>query len=295
MRDFEILFDHGEDGEAVDPAMARYGKLGFPAASGDRPWVYANFVQTLDGIVSLLGDEAGGADIGGVPEDRWLMDLLRAHADAVILGMGTLRTEQRLGRPRARGPVFRIVDTELQQLRGRLGRGRERNVLVTARAEFQMSDYAVFDGELVDAAVVTTREGARKLEAQRERHPGVDIVAVDAAGEGVDLSRAISALKERYGIRYLLCEGGPSLYSGMLTAGLIDEKFLTVSPLEVGGLSAHGVRPTVLPVVGFSKEDAVRWQWLSCRKVGDYQFHRFRREASLREASLAKPAAFVRL
>jgi riboflavin biosynthesis pyrimidine reductase len=281
MRDFEVLFDHGGSSE-VKTALARYGTLGFPPAPEGRPWIYANFVQTLDGIVSLLGDEASGADIGGLPEDRWLMDALRAQADAVILGMGTLRAEQKMGRPRARGPVFRIVDPELQQLRRELGRGRERNVLVSARADFQLSDYAVFDGEQVDATVITTREGARRLEEQP--HPGVDIVAVEAAGEegaerSVDLRQAVAALKEQYGIRYLLCEGGPSLYSGMLMAGLIDEKFLTVSPLEVGEMSAHGVRPTVLPGVGLSRQDAVRWRWLSCRKVDDYQFHRFRREA----------------
>jgi len=256
MRNFEVLFDYGEDGGVLDPAMARYGR-----------------------IVSLLGDEAGGADIVEVAEDRWLMDLLRAHADAVLLGMGTLREEQRLGRPRARGPVFRIVDAGLQELRAMLGRGRERNVLLTARADFQMSDYAVFDGELVDVTVVTTREGAARLEAQRGHHAWVDIIAVDGAeGGGVDLRKAVTALEERYGIRYLLCEGGPSLYSGMIQAGLIDEKFVTVSPMEVGRLSAYGPRPTVLPEVGFSRDEAVRWQWLSCRKVDDYQFHRFRRK-----------------
>jgi 5-amino-6-(5-phosphoribosylamino)uracil reductase len=244
--------------------------------------VYANFVQTLDGIVSLGGADASGAAISESAEDRWLMDLLRAHADAVMLGMGTLREEQQMGRPRPRGPVFCIMDAGLEQLRTKLGRGRQRNVLVSARAQFQMSDYAVFDGERVDVTVVTTREGAQRLEAQREpggSHAWVDIVAVDGAGAaGVDLRQAVAALEERYGIRYLLCEGGPVLYSGMLAAGLIDEKFLTVSPLEVGRLGAAGPRPTVLPEVGFSKEEAARWTWLSCRKVGDHQFHRFRRK-----------------
>ena len=112
----------------------------------------------------------------------------------------------------------------------------------------------------------------------------MDIIAIDqpAHGEGVDLRSAVAILKERYGITYLLCEGGPCLYSGILTAELIDEKFVTVSPMEVGLLSAQGLRPTVLPHVGFSKEDAVRWSWLSCRKVGDYQFHRFRRKVNSR-------------
>jgi len=279
MHDFHVLFDHGERSELLDPAMALYGKLGFPAPPQGRPGVYANFVQTLDGIVSLRGDEAGGADIAQLPEDRWLMDLLRAHADAVILGMGTLREEQRMGRPRPRGPVFRIVDPGMQQLRAKLRSHRERNILISAHAEFQMSDFAVFDGEHVDVTVLTTHEGVKRLEAQRAEHPVVDIVGVDQLpGGGLDMAKAITALHERYGIRYLLCEGGPMLYSSMLVAGLIDEKFVTVSPMEVGQWSADGPRPTVLPSIGFSKQDAVRWTWLSCRKLGDYQFHRFRRK-----------------
>ena len=136
--------------------------------------------------------------------------------------------------------------------------------------------------------MVTTREGAQRLERQREAlhhsHSGVDILAVDGAegsnGERVDLRKAVAALQERYGIRYLLCEGGPSLYSGMIMAGLIDEKFVTVSPIEVGRQSAQGPRPTLLPEISLSKEEAIRWHWLSCRKVGDYQFHRFRRKLS---------------
>ena len=295
MRNFEVLFDHGEDPGPFGPAMASYGKLGFPSPAG-RPWIYANFVQTLDGIVSLLGDEASGGDISGLPEDRWLMDVLRAHADAVILGMGTLRCEQQMKRPRPRGPIFRIMDPELRQLRSRLGRGRERNVLVSASADFQLTNYAVFDGVQVDATVLTTHEGARRLQEQRRisgdipgdirgdigpEIPGADILAVDSSGDVIDMSQAVALLQQRYGIRYLLCEGGPTLYGSMLTAGLIDEKFLTVSPIEVGRASVYGPRPTVFPGGGLGKEDAVHWRWLSCRKVGDHQFHRLRREASL--------------
>jgi riboflavin biosynthesis pyrimidine reductase len=278
MHDFQVLFDHGERSELLDPGMATYGKLGFPTPPAARPWIYANFVQTLDGIISLRGDEAGGADISQLPEDRWLMDLLRANADAVMVGMGTLREEQRMGRPRARGPVFRIMDPGMQQLRAKLRPHRERNVLVSARAEFQMSDYAVFDGEYVDVTVLTTHEGAKRLESQPP-NSAVDVVAVDEVRAGtLDMPSAIAALHERHGIRYLLCEGGPALYSSMLVAGLIDEKFITVSPIEVGQFSAEGPRPTILPDVGFSGKDAVSWSWLSCRKLGDYQFHRFRRK-----------------
>ena len=277
MRDFQVLFDNGERSELLDPVLARYGKLGFPAPRAGRPWTYWNFVQSIDGIVSLGGNDASGADIAQSEEDRWLMDLLRAHADAVLLGMGTLREEQRLGRPRPRGPVFRILDPELQGLRAKLQRKRERAIFVTARADFQLADFAAFDGEFVDATVVTTEEGARRLEAQK--HPSVEIVAAarDENG-GVSMPSAIQKLHARYGLRTLLGEGGPGLYSSMLRAGLVDEKFLTVAPLEVGLQGPEGPRPTVLPHIGFSKQEAVRWTWLSCRRVGDHQFHRLRRK-----------------
>lgn len=284
MREFQILFDLDETAAPPEAAAAPYGCLSFPEPPPNRPWIYANFVQTLDGIVSLLGDVSGGFDIGGLPEDRWLMDLLRAHADAVMLGMGTLREEQRLGRPRPRGPVFRIVNPELRELRAKLGRRRERNVFVSLSAEFRLSDYAVFDGEYVDITVVTTQEGARKLASQHHPNSALEIIAVDTVdnpiGLGLDMHQTVTALHERHGINYLLSEGGPRLYSALLSAGLIDEKFLTVSPLEVGRMSVFGPRPNVLPDIGFSKEEAVRWHWLSCRRVGDYQFHRLRRKTN---------------
>src|SRR6266498_5285901 len=96
MRDFETLFDRGEPSAIEYPAYRRYGKLGFPSIPSDRPWIYSNFVQSLDGIASFKGRHATGGDISQLPEDRWLMDLLRAHADAVLLGVNTLMEETQL-------------------------------------------------------------------------------------------------------------------------------------------------------------------------------------------------------
>jgi riboflavin biosynthesis pyrimidine reductase len=277
MRDFQVLFDHGERSALLEPEMARYGKLGFPAFRGSRPWIFSNFAVTMDGLVSLLGDEPGGADIAHLAEDRWLMDLLRAHADAVMVGMNTLREETRLARPRPRGPIFRIVDPAMQQLRKRLRPRRERNILVSARGDFKMSDYAVFDAEAVDVTILTTHQGAQRLTRQSERNPKVDILGVDPSGDGVDLHVAMSVLHNRYGIDYLLYEGGPSIYTQLLLAGLMDEKFVTVAPIEAGQRIPEGLRPTVLPEVGLRRDEAIRWHWLSCRKLEDYQFHRYRR------------------
>ena len=285
MRDFQILFDHSERSDLLDPVYSPYGKLGFPHPPAERPWVYANFVQSLDGIVSLLGEHSSGSDIAQSEEDRWLMDLLRAHADAVLLGLGTLVVEQQLGRPRPRGPVFRIVEPTLQQLRAKLRKGPERNIFVTKSGNLELKDFAVFDGDRVDTAIITSTAGAEKLLPQQSSHPHVKIIV--AGSEDVDLLAAMKVLRQELGIKYLLCEGGPQLYGAMIRADLIDEKFLTVSPLDVGQeippeqktvpWKQPARRPTIFSGQGFTKEKAARWQWLSCRKVLDWQFNRYRR------------------
>jgi len=101
-------------------------------------------------------------------------------------------------------------------------------------------------------------------------------------------------LREKMGIEHLLCEGGPTLYGSMSRAGLIDEKFVTVSPVEIGlvippepGNAPAGpgnqlnLRPTTFMYPGFTPETAPWWRWMSCRRVGDHQFNRYRRKAGL--------------
>ena len=287
MQDFQILFDRGEPALYDDAAYGSYGWLGFPPPPADRPWIFSNFVQTLDGVASLLGRYAAGSDISQSPEDRWLMDLLRAHADAVLMGVGTLLDEaRRMSRPR--GPIFDIADERLLQLRRRLKSRREMNIFVTGAAALDLADFAVFDGKLVDTAIITTREGAAKLEA-KSTHPHVKIIR---AGEGkfVDLPAAMRTLRAELGIEYLLCEGGPTLNGYLAKADLIDERFLTISPFEAGIIvppeqqpmeyeRAHPPtrRPTTFGAPGYTKETMTRWHWMSSRKVGDYQFNRYRR------------------
>jgi riboflavin biosynthesis pyrimidine reductase len=321
MRDFEILFDHGEASELPDESFASYGKLGFPSPPPERPWIFANFVQTVDGVVSLLGAAPSGSDISQSPEDRWLMDLLRAHADAILLGMGTLCAETALGRPGPRGPVFRITDPALRQLREKLRRGRERNIFLTTSGEIDFEQYAAFDGKAVDTFLLTTARTAARLAPRLRQSPQIEVIvcggeigapapcldagAASDRAEMVNIEGAVRLLRQQYGIRYLLCEGGPTMYSNMLLHDLIDEKFLTVSPVEVGlrmpesdGVAncsqsqpnlakeartgRHSspnfpLRPTAFALGGLPMELAVRWEWLSCRKVGDHQFHRLRR------------------
>ncbi len=289
IRRFEILFDKAEPCPIEHAGYEPYGNLGFPPPPADRPWVYANFVQSLDGIVSLLGQHASGGEISQSADDRWLMDLLRAHADGVLMGMNTLREEQRLRGPQSRGVVFRVVDPVLRDLRTKLGKQRERNIFVTGAVGLDLSRYKVFDGDLVEAVIVTSPAGAERLRAQG-KNSQVTIIAAGEA-EKFDWRRAIAKLREELGIRYLLCEGGPTVYGNLARADLIDEKFMTVSPVETGQLVPREqertmeeqkipvlLRPTVFGGPGFTRENLTSWRWMSSRKAGDHQFNRYRRE-----------------
>lgn len=291
---FETLFDSAESGAIDDQAYASYGRLGFPPPLGDRPWIYTNFVQSLDGITTLLGKHASGGEISqSSPADRWLMDLLRAHADGLLMGMNTLREEQRQRGPDSRGIVFRVTDPTLQELRRKLGKARERNIFVTSAADLDLSRHKVFDGDVVDAAILTSPNGAERLRAQG-KHPNIAILA---AGENdrFDLARGISKLREELGVEHLLCEGGPTLYGNLARADLVDEKFITVSPIEVGQIVPPEqeripaeqtipvlLRPTVFAGMGYTREQITRWHWMSCRKAGDLQFNRYRRSRDKR-------------
>ena len=119
------------------------------------------------------------------------------------------------------------------------------------------------------------------------------VCRIVTAGEGrtVDLLRMVELLHRDCGIRYLLCEGGPTLYGSMSRAELIDEKFLTIAPIEVGqfvpdeqartpeelaNAKFSTVRPTVFFGPGFMKENASRWKWISSRRIGDHEFNRYR-------------------
>jgi len=77
----------------------------------------------------------------------------------------------------------------------------------------------------------------------------------------------------------------------MSRAGLIDEKFVTISPMEVGLLVPPDQepseeekqrppreRPTTFTASGFTKENVPWWRWMSSRRVGSHEFNRYRRE-----------------
>lgn len=178
----------------------------------DRPWVLANFVAGLDGSIAVDGRAAPLSS----PTDRAVFRLLRALADVVLVGAGTARTE-------SYGPVR--LDDRGSALRG--DRPPPVLAIVTNRLELD------FGAPLFHADVritVVTRADADPPRLERA-HEVADVVT---AGTGaVDLAEALRQLRAR-GDEIVTCEGGPRLLRDLLTADLLDELCLTISPM-VGG------------------------------------------------------------
>jgi len=197
------------------------GGLGFA-----RPCVFANFVETIDGVVSMPDVERSNAIISDESEaDRFVMGLLRAVADVVVVGTATMLASAK-GTWRA-DRVYPPAADAFGELRRRLGKSEQPAVaVVTAGGSFDPTHPVLEAG----AVVLTTERAAAGIRASVPS--ATDVVAVNE-GDRVDPRGAVDALRAR-GHELVLSEGGPTLFTSFVTAGLVDELFLTVSPLLAG-------------------------------------------------------------
>jgi len=195
------------------------GSLGFAT-----PRVYANFVSTLDGVVAIPSvPESNKIIAAGSEADRFLIGLLRAFADVIVVGTGTLHGSPK-GLWAPEGPYPQARDA-LAELRRRLELPPRPEVAILTRSGTVDVDHPVFER---GALVLTSRWGEAVLGAKL---PSASTVV--SIGEELDPRAAIAWLRER-GHLQVLTEGGPTVFGSLVAAGLVDELFLTVSPLLAG-------------------------------------------------------------
>ena len=190
--------------------------------------VYANFVSSIDGIVALEGGTApsGGIISGRNEADRFVMGLLRAFADAVLVGAGTVRAEggKALWTP---DYIFPAAAKAFADLREALKREKTpRLVIVCGSADLDPSEPALELGALV----LTSGESAGRLRAVL---PKASEVRAISETDPIDVDRIFDALHAD-GYRTILSEGGPQLFGELVSNDRVDELFLTVSPVLEG-------------------------------------------------------------
>jgi riboflavin biosynthesis pyrimidine reductase len=259
------LFDASRPAENVLPEQLVHlygGSLSLPSSC-----LYANFVSSIDGVVAL---EAGRAPSGGIisrrsEADRFVMGLLRAFADAIVVGAGTVRAEggRALWTPEF---IFPSGAAGFDAVRRSLKRSRTPQlVIVTGSGELDPGQAALQAGALV----LTTSAAEAAL---RARLPSASRVVAISDGSRLEPVQVLAALRAE-GYRVILTEGGPRLFGQFVEASLIDELFLTLSPALAG--HSDGQSFGLIEGAYFGRELKPA-QLHSIRRGGDYLFLRYR-------------------
>ncbi len=230
----ETLFE-GKRGGLIKltPRLARlYGTLHMPGRRSGQH-VLANFVSTLDGVVSLqIPGHAGGADISGSSiQDRMVMGLLRAIADVVIVGSGTLAADPgHFWTPDAICPEladdYRTIRVALRK------RETPLNVVVSGSGRLDLG-LPVFASGQVQALVITTAAGAKNLSKQMKPR-SLAIHAVPRTRGEITARSILKAIADMKMGHRILVEGGPRLLGNFYAERLLDEQYLTLAPQVVG-------------------------------------------------------------
>jgi riboflavin-specific deaminase-like protein len=193
-----------------------YGDLVLPTRSG-RAWIALGMVASVDGAASVGGVTE---DLGG-PADRRAFRALRSACDAILVGAGTVRDED-YG-PGA-GTVERRRDREAKGLAP-----TPRLVIVSGSLALDPTARVFSDPgnrPLVVTSAAAPRERAARLGQVAE--------VLSVGRERVDLAALAMTLPQR-GLHRVLCEGGPTLNASLVAEDLVDELFLTIDPVLVGG------------------------------------------------------------
>ena len=220
-----------------------YTALELPAPPPDRPYVIANMVMSADGKSVIEGTEQG---IGSAVDQR-LMRELRVNADVVLNGAGTLR---------ASGTSSRLGDEALEAIR--VARGRPRTPIAAVLSR---------NGDLPLERTFFTARDFPAVVYLSERAPEERRAAIAATGrpvvtlpEGREFAEMLRHMRQELGADVLLVEGGPTIYAALYALDAIDEAFLTLGPVVVGGAD------TLTAVAGeraFTREEAKRLELLS--------------------------------
>jgi riboflavin biosynthesis pyrimidine reductase len=212
-----------------------------------------NMVSTADGRASLGGRSAPLSS----PADRELFHALRAACDAVLVGAGTLRDE-RYGRM--------IRDPDVRALRAERGLSEEPLACVVSGRLALDPSIPLLAEPAARVAVLTASSG--------ELAGAAAVVSYVRAppGSELDLAAALEVLADSYGVGLLLCEGGPHLAGQLVAGGLLDELFLSLSPLLAGGEPD----PAAMRILaGPELDPAVELQLLSVQESASHLFLRY--------------------
>lgn len=224
------------------------------ASKRDLPFVYINVATTADG--KLAPANRRFIPFGSKRDQELLLEL-RAGADAVMSGARTV------------GPLpVNLGPGPTKYRHMRLKRGLpEYNLRVVISGSANLNPRAeIFRHRFSPIIILVTRRAAEsKVRGLRE-------VADEVKAFGdkqLNFAQALRWLRQKWGVKRLLCEGGGEVNAGLFGEGLVDEVYQTLCPLVFGGRHA----PTIADGDGFpALASAARLRLKSLKRVADELF-----------------------
>jgi len=214
----------------------------------DRPFIFINSAMSADGKLSTKERKqvriSGKLDFGRVDE-------LRAQADAVMVGIGTVLSDD---------PSLTVKSPERKAARKAAGKSENPVRIIVDSAARTPLDADIFKkGEGIRIIAVSNAAPAENVEKLEKK-----ALVIKTGTNKVDLSELAGNLKE-IGINTLMVEGGATLNWGMLSAGLVDEIYTFVGNLIIGGATS----PTFTDGEGFLEAEMLDLELLSIEKIED--------------------------
>jgi len=181
--------------------------------------------MTVDGKVSTPKLTPSGFTSGA---DKHRLLEIRALGDALMVGLKTAEVDRMsMGLP----------DKSLRRARTQRGQSEYPVRVLVSNSGNISSGLQVFEHQFSPILIYSTTRMQPSIQAELRQKAALQLTA----GDHVELDGLLSDLYETYGIRTLVCEGGPRLARSLAELDLIDEFFLTIAPLLAGGRAAPGV------------------------------------------------------
>lgn len=231
-----------------------------PVQKAALPFVYLNVATTADGKIAPTHDKYVQFSSN---EDQQLLMQLRTRADAVMCGAKTVDSY-----PIDLGPGGK----KYRDMRLKNGLSEYNLRVVVSGSGSINPDSLLFKRTFSPVIVLTTKRAPeKKLQVLRSRGAHVKV-----CGEAsVDFVEACRWLRGEWKVKRLLCEGGGEVNAALFHAGLVDELYLTIAPVIIGGRNA----PTLADGAGVGTlAEATRLKLKSRKQVGDELFLVYRVE-----------------
>jgi 2,5-diamino-6-(ribosylamino)-4(3H)-pyrimidinone 5'-phosphate reductase len=224
-----------------------------------RPRILVNFAVSLDGKINPAPLKRHGPFVMSRGKEDWRrMRVLRAEADAILIGAANLRADD---------PGLTLAPEDRER-RLTAGRSEPARIVVTTRGEGIRTDAKIFDRSMGGPAYVV-HPSIMPAEA-RATLAGVAQL-VELGTDAVPADALVGWMRDGLGASTVVCEGGGVLVADLFAARAVDELYLTIVPRILGG----AVAPTLAAGVGFDPDQIPDAKLVSLERVGDELYLRY--------------------